>query len=174
MRTDSRTKLREFQTQLAERLAQARLTPVSHSRLGLQINDSRWFVTLDEVGEILPLQDIASVPHTLPWYRGLTSVRGVLMSVVDLSLFLGGTATRTDRDSRLLSFAPELDFNAAILVTRSLGLHNLTGWSQHESQFVDKDHQSWTPLSFRTLSTDERFLHISALANLQSTHKSRK
>jgi twitching motility protein PilI len=170
MRLDSRTKLREFQTQLAERLAQARLTPSSHSRLGLQINDSRWLVTLGEAGEILPLQDIASVPHTLPWYRGLTSVRGVLVSVIDLSLFLGGTATRTDRDSRILSFAPELELNAALLVTRSLGLHNLTNWQEHDAQFIDENAQSWTPLSLRALSTDERFLQISALGNLHSTH----
>ncbi|MFN8761411.1 MAG: chemotaxis protein CheW [Burkholderiales bacterium] len=166
MRTDSRSRLREFQTRLTERLAQAMASPVTNSRLGILINDSRWLVDLDEAGEIFPLQDIATVPHTHDWYRGLTNVRGSLVSVVDLSLFLGGSPTRTDRDSRVLSFASSLDFNVGIIVTRTLGLHNPAQWRSVGSQLVDENEQSWTPISFSALTVDERFLEISPLGSL--------
>jgi twitching motility protein PilI len=166
MRTDSRSRLREFQARLTERLAQAMASPVTNSKLGVLINDSRWLVDLDEAGEIFPLQDITTVPHTHGWYRGLTNVRGSLVSVVDLSLFLGGSPTRTDRDSRVLSFASTLDFNVGIIVTRTLGLRNTGQWRSVGSQLVDDADQSWTPISFSALAADERFLEISPLGSL--------
>ncbi len=166
MRADSRSRLREFQSHLADRLAQAKAAPVAASKLGVLINDSRWLVDLDEAGEIFPVQDMATVPHTHPWYRGLTNVRGALVSVIDLSLFLGDAPTRVDRDSRVLSFGAGLEFNAGVLVTRTLGLHNPGVWRQEGAQFIDEREQRWTPISFRALAADERFLQISPLGSL--------
>jgi twitching motility protein PilI len=166
MRADSRSRLREFQTRLTERLEKAMVSPVTASKLGILINDTRWLVELDQAGEIFPLQDMVSVPHTHDWYRGLTNVRGSLVSVVDLSLFLGGTPTRIDRDSRVLSFAAHLDFNAGIIVTRTLGLHNTDQWRMVDAQWMDDQDQRWIPMSFSALALDERFLQISPLGNL--------
>jgi twitching motility protein PilI len=166
MRSASRSRLREFQLRLTERLEKAMASPVTVSKLGLLINDSRWLVNLDEAGEIFPLQDIVSVPHTHDWYRGLTNVRGALVSVVDLSLFLGAGPTRVDHASRALSFAAQLEFNAAIIVTGTLGLYNTNEWRMVDSQWRDEQGQAWLPLSFTALTQDPRFLEISRLSNL--------
>jgi twitching motility protein PilI len=172
-RSDSRTRLREFQTQLAERLAQAKNSPVRASKLGFLINEQRFLIGLADAGEIAPLQDVTVVPHTQDWYRGLVSIRGNLVSVIDLSVFMGGMVTRVDRDSRVLSFAQSLDFNAAVVVTRMLGLHSGDEWEATApadngmpwlgQQWRDPQGQVWNEIGFSALTRDERFLRIGVL-----------
>lgn len=171
-RADSRTRLREFQENLAERLSRARSTPVAASRLGFLVNEARWVVDLGEAGEIVSIGDITAVPHTYPWFRGLTNVRGALVSVVDLSVFLGGAPTRLERESRVLSFAPTLEFNAGVLVTRMLGLRDVGAWVPEVMNGAVEPWAStawrdgaevWREISLRQLAVDDRFLKISPL-----------
>ncbi len=176
-RSDSRARLREFQERLAERLAQARQSPVTASRLGFQINDERFLIDLGDAGELVPVPDITGVPHTHAWYRGLMSLRGNLVSVIDFAAFAGQGATRIERESRVLSFAPQLDFNASILVTRMLGLHNVDEWTREADStdsagagvawrgdvLRDANGQAWNELAFGALARDEQFLRISPL-----------
>lgn len=172
-RTDSRTRLREFQARLAERLAQAKSAPVTATRLGFLINEDRWLIDLSEAGEIVPAVDIVPVPHTHDWYRGLVNVRGNLVSAVDISRFAGAETTRIERESRIVLFGPTLDFNTGVIVTRMLGLHTLAGWTPepvdgtsaawHGARWRDEQGQSWRAMSFDALTRDERFLRISPL-----------
>ena len=172
----SRTRLREFQAGLAERLRQAATTPSTQSRLAFRISGARgerhYLVDLPEAGEIISVPEITPVPLTKPWFLGLANVRGSLLSVVDLTLFADEGATITDKDSRVLAFSPELRFNAGILVTRMMGLRNiaqLTSDGVSESpdadpwvgkRFKDKDGLQWEELRLVGLATDERFLQI--------------
>lgn len=171
-RIDRRNRLREFQERLAERLAQAKSSPVAASRLGFQINDERWLIDLAEAGEIVPAQDIVPVPHTYAWYLGLINVRGSLISAVDIAQFAGKSATRIERESRVVLFGRGLEFNAGILVTRMLGLHGLKGWTAEPedasspwqgARWRDDQGQIWREMSFDALANDERFLRISPL-----------
>lgn len=167
-RSESRIRLREFQARLAERLAQAKNAPVSASRLGFQVNEERYLIALDEAGEIVPALDIVPVPHTHPWFLGVINVRGSLVSVCDLSIFGGHGPTRVQRESRIVSFSPALEFNAGIVVTRMLGLHSLDKFVRREAVsgdacWADEEGQIWHELSFESLASSERFLRISAL-----------
>lgn len=121
----SKTHLREFQARLSERLRKATSTDLA-ARLGLMIGDERFLVDLSEAGEIVAIPSvIAPVPHTRDWFRGLVNLRGVLFAVSDLSRLAGHGPTPLTRESRLLAVAARLNFNAAILVSRMLGLHNI-------------------------------------------------
>lgn len=171
-RNEPRTRLREFQAELTERLARAKTTAIGSSHLGIGINDERWLIDLTEAGEIVPVPPIVPVPHTLPWFRGLTNVRGNLLSVIDFSRFLGGAPTQVDRDSRCLVFGNSLDINAALLVSRMLGLHSTVGWTRTETAadgaagavvWTDDQQRDWRELSLAALAHDGRFLHISAI-----------
>jgi len=173
-RSQPRTRLREFQAELTERLARAKIAHVGSSHLGVGINEERWLIDLTEAGEIVPVPPIVQVPHTLPWFRGLTSVRGNLLSVVDLSTYLGGAPTRVDRDSRCLVFGAALEINAAVLVSRMLGLHATGGWTRADGDagataqigaavWTDEQQRPWRELSLAALAAEDRFLHISAI-----------
>jgi twitching motility protein PilI len=180
---DDKGHLRQFQARLSERLRQADVAP-RVARLGLLIGAQRWLVDLSEAGEIVPWPvAITPVPLTATWFRGLVNLRGVLFGVSDLDRFAGGEATPLSRDSRLLAFGAALNLNAALLVSRMLGLHDPAGWQvagdedaqgQDPSQgaasalaqvpawvgrsLVDVEGRTWRELSLARLAADERFL----------------
>ena len=96
-------KLREFSTQLAQRLKEAPDLPTEPTRLALRVGSENFLVEMGLAGEIVPLADIAPVPWTKPWYRGLANVRGELLTVVDLARFLTGVRTPVTARTRLLA-----------------------------------------------------------------------
>ena len=118
-------KLREFSTQLAERLKAAPHTPVQPLRLAVRIGHDSYLLDMATAGEIVATDDIAPVPWTRPWYRGLTNVRGRLIGVVDLQELSGRAPLSQDQSQQLLVFGPALKINAGILISRAFGLRNI-------------------------------------------------
>lgn len=165
-----RTRLREFQTQLVERMQAASSGATAHARqLGVMIGSSRWLLNLQEAGEIVSVGTIAKVPLTQDWFLGLTNIRGNLISVVDLAHFSGMPPTAIDKESRIVAFAPALGFNCGLLVSRVMGLRNVTemtvqsddavsSWAAQ--RYVDRDAQVWTELNLSLIVQDPRFLHV--------------
>jgi twitching motility protein PilI len=171
------TVLRQVQQRLDERLRDAAVLGASQTRLGLAIGEARWLVDLSESGGILALPaSITPVPHTWPWLRGLVNLRGTILSVCDLSSFAGGEPTPLGKDARVLAFASSLKFNAAILVTRMLGLHALSAMTPLEAAadlpatplenpepawkgpvWVDAQARRWCELRLALLAADPRF-----------------
>ncbi len=167
-----RTRLREFQTQLMERMQAARAGADTRvSQLGVMIGQRRWLLSLQEAGEIISVGAITKVPLTHNWYLGLSNVRGNLISVIDFAAFQGQASTVIDKESRIVAFAPGLAFNCGLLVTRVLGLRNVAemeartdsgeGVAQWSSQhYVDRDSQDWTELNLSLVVQDAQFLHV--------------
>jgi len=168
-----RTRLREFQAQLVERMQAASSgAQATTSRLGLVIGDSHWLLDLQEAGEIVAVGAISPVPLTRDWYIGLTNIRGNLVSVIDLARFLGMPATPIEKESRVVAFAPGLAFNCGLLVSRVLGLRNLAEMSAETAHpgegraqwaattWRDRDSRVWTELKLSEIVQDPQFLHV--------------
>lgn len=98
-------KLREFSTQLAERLKAAPARAAVPMRLAVRIGEVGYLLPMDAAGEIVAVPDIAPVPWTKPWYRGLANVRGRLVGVVDLVQFTGRGQLATDQPSNCWCWA---------------------------------------------------------------------
>ncbi|MEW5878901.1 MAG: chemotaxis protein CheW [Pseudomonadota bacterium] len=118
-------KLRDFSTQLAERLKAAPQTAAEPTRLAVRIGAENYLLPMEQAGEIVAVPDIAPVPWTKPWYRGLANVRGRLVGVIDLMQLVGRPPLALDQASQMLVLGETLKVNAAILVTRAFGLRNL-------------------------------------------------
>lgn len=167
-----RTRLREFQTQLVERMQAAKAgVDTRVSQLGVMIGQRRWLLSLQEAGEIVSVGAITKVPLTQDWFLGLSNIRGNLISVIDFAQFQGQGTTAIDKESRIVAFAPSLSFNCGLLVTRVLGLRNVadmepqadaeTNSVQWSSQhYVDRDSQVWTELNLSLVVQDPLFLHV--------------
>lgn len=170
-----RSRLRDFQAQLVERLRSARSGVVTHvNELGIQIGAARYLLRLDQVGEITSIGQLVPVPLTRDWYLGLTSIRGELVSVIDLAHFLGGPVSRIDKDSRILALAPSLALNAGLLVSKVIGLRNtseirseitsgvdaglLPDWASESC--IDRDRQVWSRLDLSLAIKDPRFMQV--------------
>ncbi|MFZ6751664.1 chemotaxis protein CheW [Undibacterium sp. Ren11W] len=174
-----RTRLREFQAQLMDRMQAAqRGTQLRVSQLGIMIGQSRYLLDLREAGEIVSAGNMVRVPLTKDWYLGLSNVRGNLTSVVDLARFDGGQPTVLDSSCRVVAFAPSLAFNSGLLVSQVLGLRNS---SDMETEFTadtevgsaalenkpwilathrDQDGKLWFELSLLMLVQNQEFLHV--------------
>jgi twitching motility protein PilI len=165
--------LKEFQESLARRLREASSEPAPDSRLAVQSGGMQWLLKLDEVGEIMPMSQLAgritAVPLTRPWYRGLANVRGKLVSVVDLALFAGGIAAVPSAASRVVLVAERFQFHGALLVDRMVGLRNRARFTVAETAadetrpwlgqtLLDRDGVSWRELDIAALVTEEDFL----------------
>lgn len=167
-----RTRLREFQAQLVERMQTARSgADVRVNQLGVLIGEQRWLLNLQTAGEIVAVGAISAVPLTQPWFLGLTNIRGNLISVIDFARFQGQGATTIDKDSRIVAFGPALAFNSGLLVTRVLGLRNVAEMQPHgdsdeaatpwaSKRYLDQESQVWTELDLSSVIQNPQFLHV--------------
>lgn len=169
-----RTRLREFQTQLVERMQAARSgVDTRVNQLGVMIGQNRWLLNLQEAGEIVSVGAITQVPLTQDWFLGLANIRGNLISVIDFARFQGHAPTQLDKDCRIVAFAPGLSFNSGLLVSRVMGLRNIaemelqvgnssaadaTPWATQ--RYVDNGSQAWTELNLSLVIQDPQFLHV--------------
>lgn len=176
---DKRPSLRQFQESLAVRLREAASETVSASRLGLQSGGRHWLLKLEDAGEIVPVPELTPIPLTKPWFLGLVNVRGVLVSVVDLSLFSGGRPTPRTPEARIVLVAERWQVRAGLLVDRMLGLHAVDKMqpappdgagreSGHPgrpwvgAELMDAAERRWTQLELQVLVTSNEFLQAGA------------
>jgi twitching motility protein PilI len=161
--------LREFQSRLAEKLRVAATTQARQASLGIMVGQERYLVKLEDAGEIVPVPALTLVPLTRDWFRGVCNLRGTLHSVADISRFAGGGYTAVDRESRLLAMNTKMNFNAAILVSRMMGLKNTDDMTietaANDGTWVgnvmrDKDGQTWRELNFNNLANNQDFLLV--------------
>lgn len=123
--TRQAVRLREFSTQLEERLKVAPRTPTEPTRLAVRIGPHAYLVDMALAGEIVPIAGVTQVPWTRSWYRGLTNVRGRLVGVVDLLELAGRPPLAADQAFQMLVLGESLKVNAALLITRAFGIRNL-------------------------------------------------
>lgn len=172
---ERRSRLRQYQVQLLERMQAAQGAAVATGReLGVLVGDRHCLLDLTQAGEIVPQQAITGVPLTQPWYLGLANLRGSLTGIVDLAAYLGDASAAPGAEGRLLTFAPSLGLPCALLVRRVLGLRRLADMQAQErdaaapawcaERHADTDGQAWIRLDLALLMREARFLHVGLLA----------
>ena len=180
-------RLRQYQLQLHERVQAARSGALAGRKdLGVLLGGRHCLLDLTQLGEIVipaGLQ-IQGVPLAQDWYLGLAAMRGRLTAVIDLARYMGQPACGMQGDSRLITFAPRLGLDCAVLVERVLGLRQQRGmqaastppdvaafpWAAHALR--DNEQQSWLRLDLAQLAQAERFLDAGfAGAHLAHNHK---
>jgi twitching motility protein PilI len=165
-----KSSLRDFQSYLAGRLSDAALGNAAASWLGLEVGDESWLVDLSDGGEIVQAPQLAPVPLTQNWFCGIANVRGKLHAVSDFANFLGSPPTPRNANTRLLLVGTRHGSNAALLVSRMLGLkkpENFTEISADDTfhawgrqRFTDAEGRVWRKLAVRELLADQRFMNI--------------
>jgi len=163
-----RISLRDYQRDLAERLRNAERAGGA-SKLGILVGGENWLVDLGDAGEVIPVPPISAVPLTRPWFKGVANIRGNLCSVVDFPAFLGGSPAAPTDQRRLLLVSERFRLAAALLIDRSLGLHNAAGlrsvatgataaWVKAE--YEDGEGRRWKELDLPQLVQHPDFLSV--------------
>lgn len=162
-----RFNLREFQQSVLDRLqAQVAGGGDYASTLGVQVGQEYWLVDMADINEVLPLPELTPVPMTKPWYCGVANVRGNLYSIIDFGVYSSGPAIPRDGQSRVLLAGQKFAFNVGLLVSRVLGLRNVTDWQRSEEngevRLQDGNGQVWRKLDMAKLLQQPEFLQIGA------------
>lgn len=159
--------LKEFQQELAARLAEARAETAPHARLGVQAGGRLWLMRLDEAGEVLSLPELTPVPLTRSWFLGLANIRGNLSSVVDYAAFIGETPTERSPECRLVLLAERFGVHSGVLVARMMGLRNIKDLTLEQggidrpwirAVYVDQDGKRWHEIDAAALAGNADFL----------------
>lgn len=167
-----RSRLRAYQEQLLERMQAAKSgsgAPIQ--QLGLQVGAHRYLLDLVEAGEIVGLPVPTRVPLTVPWYLGLANVRGTLVGVIDLARYLGEDGATPGPSARMITFAPALGVNCALLADRVYGLRQAGAMTREGDALRDADGNLWTPLSLAALVREARFLDVAQDAVRPTEHQ---
>ena len=101
--------------------------------IGVRVGEHRLVMEMGDVSEVLHPPRVARVPGTKKWVRGLSSLRGALLPVIDLAGFLLGHNATHSRDTRVLVIR-EAGLLVGLLVDEVYGLQ----------QFIHDDYQALT------------------------------
>lgn len=139
--------------------------------IGFRLGNDRFLAPRDEVREIVACPTaLARVPGAKPWVAGLASLRGQLLTVIDLQAYLGGGALRVGRDTRVL-VVNHRELGAGLLVDEVLGFRRFPEAARVDAggeaalrcsrylagAFLQGD-QRWPVFSFAALADTPTFL----------------
>ena len=94
-----------------ERRSQQRMAGLSQqdnmegawTAIGFRLENLHLLIPLSQSREVFPLPlQITPVPKSQPWVVGITSLRGDLLPLIDLSLFLHGSSSPADKRKRVI------------------------------------------------------------------------
>ncbi|WP_051240541.1 chemotaxis protein CheW [Tepidiphilus margaritifer] len=152
-----RTSLREFQEQLAQRLALASAARAEHWLI-LPAPDHRLLLPLTDASAIANEFALVPVPRAPMCYRGLANVRGNLIGVIDLSWLENRTLTPMGKRAQLLVLATRLVENTALLIPEAVGLRPLEAFTPMEYPLS----RPWHERAYRAPDDDRPCILINA------------
>ena len=113
--------------------------------IGFRLHDERFIVNRESIREVLMVpSSMTRVPGAKSWIRGLANVRGHLLPVADLRLFLGGGVCEASRSARILVVNSH-ESPTGFIVDEVFGFR----------RFLDGEHENEAP---QTVIRCERFL----------------
>lgn len=93
-----------------------------------EVSDQQYGIPLDGVLEIDRCGKVTSLPRTPDWLRGVTNLRGEILSVTDFRDLLGLADQRRIVGEKIIVVHSERhDARTALVVDRVLGIRNLRG-----------------------------------------------
>ena len=172
-----REDLRDLQARLADRLSQARTqTAVGASWLAVKISHRNFLLPLSQSGEVVGWSGVEPVPYTKPWMLGVTSIRGILLTVADLATMLGLPVARSEQvfaGASVVALNPMMGVNAALFVEHLEGLRGVADFQQSSDAPADAPEfygalyttaggEHWQELNLQLLANAPDFLDITA------------
>lgn len=144
------------------------------SAIGFRSGEHYFLIPLDESREVFPVPEIITpIPKSQPWAWGAANLRGELLPIFDLSYFLEEKPTKRTKRSRVMVINhPSL--YSGLLVDEVFGLKHFqnkpklhddgkhSSIAPYISGTVSQQDITWNVFSFRTLTSDARFLNAAA------------
>jgi twitching motility protein PilI len=158
--------------QQAAGLGQQDTAAESWTAIGFRIGQQHFVIPLNESREVFPMPDqVTVVPKSQSWVYGIVNLRGELLPVLDLGLYLDGNAAKLSKRSRIIVIN-DAEISSGVLVDEVFGLKHfqqnpeaLTQASAADTYItgqVNQQNITWQVFSFKHLTADSRFLNAAA------------
>ena len=139
--------------------------------IAFRIGSESFVAGRNDVREVLPVPDLVTrVPGAKPWLRGVTNVRGQLLTLVDLRAFLGAGSVSADRHGRVLVMASR-EVPTGLLVDQVFGFRRFgvdeflvqapppaLRCDQYLRGAWQRGAETWPRFDFSALLEDDNFL----------------
>jgi purine-binding chemotaxis protein CheW len=130
-------------------------------------------VALTNVLEIRSPASVTPLPHVPPWLLGVSNLRGDIVSVVDLRLFLGLPLARPDRQPRLLvAHSTQEHLTTGLLVDGARAICRLT--DERITEVTTPVEQSVLPYLLGQAENGSRTLRVLDLERLLQSPEMRQ
>ena len=142
--------------------------------IGFRINEHRFLTPLEQSKEVFPVpEQITPIPKAAPWVFGIANLRGELLPLFDLKLFLTGDATKLTKHSRIM-IINDTDIYCGVLVDEVYGLKHFEREASPSVEGFDDNFQPflsgsvfqndtlWNVFGLKDLARDPRFLNAAA------------
>lgn len=93
------------------------------SGIGFELLGRHFVAPMGEVSEMLEVPYYTRLPGVKPWVKGVANVRGRLLPVCDLAIFLGGRIQAPRKQQRILVLENQ-DLYTGLLVDRVFGMQH--------------------------------------------------
>ncbi len=157
-------------------LPESGITQTHWAGLGFSLLGQRFVVPLDEVAEVMRVPQMKRLPGVKPFVYGVSNVRGRLMAVLDLALFMGRNSELPRAARRVVAVDADEQF-IGFVIDESLGMQHFPSES-YEEEVVEVDEafrhyvkdgyrvagSYWPVLSLVGLSTHEELMKLAANA----------
>lgn len=138
-----------------------------------EVAGQRLVAPMGEVSEVLSVPEMTTVPLVKPWMLGIANVRGRLLPLVDLPVFLGITSTMRLRERKVIVI-DQGDIFTGFLVDKVLGISQFAA-AQYQGESLPenspfapyghgkfvKDKQDWFIFMPSRLVQDPQYMHTS-------------
>lgn len=137
--------------------------------IGFQVGSDTLMVKIDEISEIIDVPNCTRVHGTKNWFLGLANVRGSLLPVTDLHVYLDETGKSKSHTAQVIIYEKEGLF-AGLKVDQILGMkHFIIGEELKEKEvknemirpYIEEQYAQegaiWSVFNIRSCVEDERF-----------------
>ncbi len=142
------------------------------SGIAFTLSGFNFVAPLGEVAEVIPVPTCTGVPNAKKWMRGLANVRGQLLPLTDLPMFLQLPAKEGTRQAQSkVIIIDHAAHYSGLLVDQVLGIQHFNKQSYFNSNvnvpetmkpyvqgYFDQHGQQWHIFLFSQLVKDQRFL----------------
>ncbi|BFM05257.1 chemotaxis protein CheW [Halioxenophilus aromaticivorans] len=136
------------------------------SGIGFRLLNQNFVVPMGQTSELLEVPNYTRLPNVKSWVRGVANVRGRLLPLYDLAVFLGHRLHNPQKLQRVLVLEAN-DLYCGLLVDQSFGIqHFLSEAYQMENSLGDADVE---PFLLGNFKSDSTIWHVFSMVNLMES-----